>query len=34
MISSWLRLLRNMMAKYKIQKKDLYNFDETGFMIN
>ena len=32
-ISGWFRLLRNMMAKYGIQEEDLYNFDETGFMI-
>ena len=32
-ISSWFALLRNMMAKYGIQPEDLYNFDETGFMM-
>ena len=34
MISGWLRLLRNIMNKYKIQIKDLYNFNKTGFIIN
>ncbi|KAF4490738.1 Pogo transposable element with ZNF domain [Colletotrichum fructicola Nara gc5] len=32
-ISEWFALLRNMMAKYGIQEGDLYNFDETGFMM-
>lgn len=32
-ISKWFALLRNMMAKYGIQEEDLYNFDETGFMM-
>ncbi|KAF4490132.1 hypothetical protein CGGC5_v003751 [Colletotrichum fructicola Nara gc5] len=32
-ISKWFALLRNMMAKYGIQEGDLYNFDETGFMM-
>ncbi|KAF6791711.1 transposase [Colletotrichum sojae] len=26
-------LLRNIMAKYGIQEGDIYNFDETGFMM-
>ena len=33
MISGWFRLLRNIMAKYRIQIENLYNFDETGFMM-
>ena len=33
-ISSWFRLLRNIIAKYGIQIENLYNFNETGFMIN
>jgi hypothetical protein len=32
-ISKWFALLHNMMAKYGIQEEDLYNFDETGFMM-
>ena len=32
-ISKWFALVRNMMAKYGIQEEDLYNFDETGFMM-
>jgi hypothetical protein len=32
-ISKWFALLRNMMAKYGIQEEDLYNFDETSFMM-
>ena len=32
-ISKWFALLHNMMAKYGIQEKDLYNFDEAGFMM-
>ena len=32
-ISGWFTLLRNMMGKYGIQLEDLYNFDETGFMM-
>jgi hypothetical protein len=32
-IGNWFRLLRNMMAKYGITDDDLYNFDETGFMM-
>ena len=34
MIFGWFKLLRNMMAKYKIQKEDLYNFNKTGFIID
>ena len=32
-ISGWFALLRNIMTKYSIQPEDLYNFDETGFII-
>ena len=32
-LSKWFALLHNMMAKYGIQEEDLYNFDETGFMM-
>jgi hypothetical protein len=32
-ISAWFRLVHNMRAKYGIQDADLYNFDETGFMM-
>jgi hypothetical protein len=32
-IGNWFRLLRNIMAKYGIPDDDLYNFDETGFMM-
>ena len=32
-ISGWFALLHNMMAKYEVQPEDLYNFDETGFMM-
>ena len=32
-ISKWFELVRNMMAKHGIQEEDVYNFDETGFMM-
>ncbi len=32
-IRSWFALVRNTIAKYSIQKADIYNFDETGFQI-
>ena len=32
-IGAWVRLVENMRAKYGIQDGDLYNFDETGFMM-
>ena len=32
-ISGWFALLHNIMAKYRVQPEDLYNFDETGFMM-
>ena len=33
MLDAWFRLFVNMRAKYGIQDYDLYNFDETGFII-
>jgi hypothetical protein len=32
-IRPWFTLVRNLKAKYSILDEDLYNFDETGFMI-
>ena len=32
-ISSWFSLLRNTIAKYGILQEDIYNFDETGFLM-
>ena len=32
-ISDWFALLRNIIIKYSIQPEDLYNFDETDFII-
>ena len=32
-INAWFRLIRNIIAKYGVQEADIYNFDETGFMI-
>jgi hypothetical protein len=32
-IGGWFRLIQNMKAKYGIQDKDTYNFDESGFMM-
>jgi len=32
-IQAWFRLVHNMRAKYSIDDRDIYNFDETGFMI-
>ena len=34
MISGWFILLYNMMKKYGIQLKNLYNFNKTGFMMD
>lgn len=31
--NAWFRLVANMRTKYGIQDCDLYNFDETGFMM-
>jgi hypothetical protein len=33
LIADWFRLVANMVAKYGIQEADIYNFDETGFMM-
>jgi len=33
MISEWFSLVLNMMAKHGILYDDVYNFDETGFMM-
>ena len=33
LIDAWFKLVGNMRAKYGVQDSDLYNFDETGFMI-
>ena len=33
LIDAWFKLVGNMRAKYGIQDGDLYNFDETGFML-
>ena len=32
-ISEWVALVRNVKAKYGIVDDDIYNFDETGFMM-
>jgi hypothetical protein len=32
-IGSWFQLVQNTKAKYRIQDKDTYNFDKTGFQI-
>ncbi|KFY92311.1 hypothetical protein V500_04219 [Pseudogymnoascus sp. VKM F-4518 (FW-2643)] len=32
-VNAWFRLVRNMIAKYGIQEADIYNFDETGFLM-
>jgi hypothetical protein len=33
LISAWFRLVSNMRAKYGVLDCDIYNFDETGFMM-
>ena len=33
LIDAWFKLVGNMRAKYGVQDSDLYNFDETGFMM-
>lgn len=33
MIWGWFHLVRNTIAKYGISESDIYNFDETGFMM-
>ena len=32
-IREWFYLVRNTIAKYSIQNKDIYNFDKTRFQI-
>ena len=32
-IRGWFELVHNTIAKYRIDNADIYNFDETGFMI-
>jgi hypothetical protein len=32
-IQAWFRLVENFIAKYGIRVKDIYNFDETGFLM-
>ncbi|RKK60600.1 hypothetical protein BFJ69_g17211 [Fusarium oxysporum] len=32
-IRNWFRLVQNTIAKHGIQSDDIYNFDETGFMM-
>jgi hypothetical protein len=33
LMQGWFRLVQNTKAKYGIQDNDMYNFDETGFMM-
>ena len=32
-LNAWFRLVANMRTRYGIQESDIYNFDETGFMM-
>jgi hypothetical protein len=32
-IRGWFRLVQNTIAKYSIRSDDIWNFDETGFMM-
>jgi hypothetical protein len=32
-VNAWFRLIRNVINKYGIQEGDIYNFDETGFLM-
>ncbi|KFZ23986.1 hypothetical protein V502_01535 [Pseudogymnoascus sp. VKM F-4520 (FW-2644)] len=32
-LNAWFQLVQNMIAKYGIQEEDIYNFDETGFLM-
>ena len=32
-IEAWFNLVRNVRTKYGIQDDDVYNFDETGYML-
>jgi hypothetical protein len=33
LIREWFRLVQNTVAKYGIDQADMFNFDETGFMM-
>jgi hypothetical protein len=33
LISSWFKLVGDTIAKYGVKRKDIFNFDETGFQI-
>ena len=33
LVQGWFRLVQNTKAKYGIQDDDMYNFDETGFIM-
>ena len=33
LIYSWFELIQNTITKYRINDIDIYNFDETGFII-
>jgi len=33
LICGWFALVRNTIAKYGVAESDIYNFDETGFMM-
>ena len=32
-INAWFLLVRNTIVKYGIEESDIYNFDETGFLM-
>jgi hypothetical protein len=32
-IGDWFKLVRNIVAKYRILEEDIYNFNEAGFLI-
>src|SRR5450432_1678099 len=32
-IRDWFKLVRNIVAKYRILEEDIYNFDEAGFIM-
>jgi len=33
LVSDWFKLVQDTRAKYGVEDKDIYNFDETGFMM-
>ena len=33
MVNAWFWLVQNMIDRYVIQEGDIYNFDETGFLM-